>query len=185
MIDLEQIYDAPDSSGYGSHIPALKFIFSHIEVDHAVEMGMGNFSTPFLLSHVGRTLISIEMQERSWFQKTVQRFARDYKDVRWMPLLILEQTAYEALGLTDTAFHGIGFAMSDGHGSSRPQAVNYFMQAGVKTIVGHDTESTWYRWHEVEAEKYGYFAYQFKGIAPYTTVWTKHQELINALLELP
>jgi hypothetical protein len=170
-------YLQPDTSGYGSHIKPLQFIFSVIEVAKAVELGMGYFSTGFLLDHVKESLTSLEMQEERWFRKIVERFSGHPK---WVPIIALNPGAYRVIELK-----GVDFALSDGHGDSRPQAVNHFMLNEIPTIVGHDTESTWYNWHLVEAERFGYFTYQFTDIAPYTTVWTKDKGLIEALQARP
>lgn len=171
----QHLYNKPDTSGYGSHIPALKKLFSLVEINHAIELGMGHWSTPFLLDHVKQSLASIEMQEQFWYHQICEAYQHE-APIEWTPILALGKNGYDGIDCT-----GIDFAFSDGHGESRPQAVNYFMHRGVPIISGHDTESTWYGWHKVAAEKYGYHEWKHEAIWPATTIWAKDKDLIEKL----
>lgn len=177
MINKEKPYLWDNGSGYGSHIEPLLFIFNNIpRPTKGIELGTGLNSTPLLLEKID-DLTSVEMQYEEWYHEVCDKLKPEYPN--WKPVLNLIPEAYSNLSM-----EGVTFALSDGHGSSRPQAVNFFMRGGVETIVGHDTESTWYGWHLVTPEKWGYFSYQFKEKAPYTTVWTKNPQLIQALKNL-
>lgn len=174
MIRTDKEYLFDDNSGYGSHIPALQFIFKHLNVNCALELGLGNYSTPFLLDHISGNLFSIEMQDEEWMNKVKYKYS---ENKRWSCIYTEDKYCYK--NIIDKG--DIQFVLSDGHGDTRPESVNHFMKLGIDTIVGHDTESTWYRWHEVQHEKYWYYKYEFTDIAPYTTVWTKNIDLITAL----
>lgn len=177
MITSDRSYYDDGGSGYGSHIEPLLFIFNNIPKPRkAVELGMGNYSTPFLLENCD-ILLSVEMQEESWFNETRNTYSNH---TRWISALDLTEDAYLRINLED-----VSFALSDGHGSTRPEAVTHFMKHGVETIVAHDTESTWYGWERIPVEvERDYFKYMFTKIAPYTTVWTKNAKLIEALKAL-
>jgi len=176
MITEDKPYHYDNDSGYGSHIEPLLFIFEHIpKCKKAVELGMGYFSTPLLLEKC-ESVVSVEMQEESWFNDTKTKLYND----RWTPVLDLLEDAYLRVDLEN-----VSFGLSDGHGSTRPEAINHFMQNNVETIVAHDTESTWYGWERVsDTAEFGYYSYTFNKIAPYTTVWTKNQKLIDGLKAL-
>ena len=166
----EKSYWYDGGSGYGSHVQPLQFIFEHIKSKNALECGMGDYSTPLLLDNVEK-LTSVEMQELDWHEKTKDKYLSD----RWTCLLNLSDDLPK-----DVLDQDFDFVLSDGAAYSRPAIVNHFMQKGTETLVGHDTESTWYGWHHVR-EDLGYFKYQFTDIAPYTTVWTKNENLIQAI----
>lgn len=169
----EKDYWWDENSGYGSHIYALQFIFRHIKPSNALEAGLGFYSTPFLLDHV-LNVTSIEMQDSAWGDKVVERYG---KNQNWSYLINVSDFLPNSI-----MEQNFDFVLSDGASASRPSIINHFMGKGTETLVGHDTESSWYGWHHVR-EDLGYFKYQFTDIAPYTTVWTKNEKLIEALKE--
>lgn len=165
------------SDPYATHIPALQFIFENHgkEIDFAVELGMGHFSTGFLLDHVTQSVVSMEMQEKAWYDKMVEELQVPKRQgAEWHPVLALGADTFHKVST-----EGIVFALVDGHGSTRPEAVNYFMLNGVPTIVAHDTDSGWYGWERIIRNDY--FVYHFTELLPYTSVWTKDESLIKAL----
>jgi hypothetical protein len=185
IYEEEKPYWWDDNSGYGSHIYALQFIFEHIKVDYALEFGMGFYSTPFLLDNTNKGVLSIEMQEEEWALKVSEKYSNDKKFccVIWDAIKSDTEDSYvlkcSNIRITDVEYD---FVLSDGESFSRPLIVNHFMEREVQTIVGHDTESEWYGWNRVR-EDLGYYKYTFTDIAPYTTVWTKNENLIKALKE--
>ena len=74
---IEKDYDKEDNSRYGTHIPCLKAIFDNIEIDFAIEYGMGYFSTSFLLDRVKSRVHSIEMQDWEGYDKGVAKYDSD------------------------------------------------------------------------------------------------------------
>lgn len=165
-------YDLPDESGYGSHIPALKFVFKHIDrPKFSMEYGMGFFSTPFLIDHSDR-VFSLEMQDREWYGKVIERYACQ----KWDHAFSEEVDEFILMEIPD-------FLFVDGSSITRAIGVVHGMQKGVDTIMLHDTESSWYSTHLIThyIEPLGYKAHVFVEKYPTTTVYTKNEKLIAAL----
>lgn len=183
----EKTYWWDENSGYGSHIYALQFIFEHIKVDYSLEFGMGFYSTPFLLDNTNNGVLSVEMQDESWADKVSEKYFgnKKFASITWNIIdNDIENSRFdisklESINIGDSKFD---FVLSDGESFSRPLVINHFMDKGVETLVGHDTESNWYRWDRVTEDLF-YYKYTFTDIAPYTTVWTKNENLIKALKE--
>jgi hypothetical protein len=165
-------YDLPDESGYGSHIPALKFVFSHIErPKFSFEYGMGFFSTPFLIDHSDK-VFSLEMQDKDWYDKVVER----YNFINWHHDFTEDVAAFNLHEVPD-------FLFVDGSSITRAIAVVHGMQRRVDTIMLHDTESSWYGYNMISqyVEPLGYKSHIFTEAYPTTTVYTKNQKLIDAI----
>lgn len=167
-------YDLPDESGYGSHIPALKFIFEHISPKFSMEYGMGFFSTPFLIDHSER-VFSLEMQEKEWYDKVVEKYACQ----KWDHAFSEEVDEFILMEVPD-------FLFVDGSSVTRAIGVVHGMQRGVDTIVIHDSESPWYGYWmgDQYVSKLGYTVHTFTENYPTTTVYTKNEKLIEAISQL-
>lgn len=165
-----------DESGYGSHIPILEFIFSHIQVNFALELGMGMFSTPFLIDHVTDELTSIEQQDQKWYKKVVNHIEAGEKKCEW-------KHDYEPRILFSLLRESYDFVLVDGSSITRAPAAAHYMQLKVDTIVVHDSESPWYAYHLLEeySNYNGYFCWEFRDNAPWTRVYTRNQKLIDAI----
>lgn len=169
---MEKEYLKDDGSGYGSHIKPLQFIFQHIIVTNAIELGMGMYSTGFLIDHA-KALTSIEMQERKWYDIMLTKLPKS----NWHPICELGDLQFMVHIPVAQIYD---FALVDGAAATRAAAVNYFLEAALQVVVAHDTESSWYGWHHVRVPD-GYYAHTFKTVAPWTTVWTRDEKLIKAL----
>lgn len=165
-----------EGKGYSTHIVPLKFIFKHIEVKNAIEMGTGFYSTSFLLHHVKEKLISIEMQDRAWMKKVKARYKRP--DIEWTllysdyPLIIMDLITRK----TD-------FVLIDGSSISRTISAYLCMKESVPNIVLHDTESSWYGYEPLKEyeEHFGYRSFNFTKRIPNTRIYTKDKKLIDAI----
>jgi len=165
-------YKQKDESGYGSHIPALSFIFEHVEIKTAVEYGMGLFSTSFLLDKVKDKVLSIEMQSQDWYETVTNR----YQSEKWKHRFT--DKVWKFMDYPDC-----DLILVDGSSITRAIGVVYAMERGIENIVLHDTESSWYGYNMIAeyVEKFGYFEQEFTEQAPYTKVFTKNKKLIDAI----
>ena len=170
----EKEYWWDENSGYGSHIEPLQFIFKYIQPKNILEAGTGFYSTPFFIDQNIYTT-SVEMQDEAWAEKVIDRYK---KNPNWEYYVKISEHLPQQVMESN-----FDFVLSDGAASTRPAIINHFMERGTETLVGHDTESSWYGWHHVR-EDLGYYKYTFAFKAPYTTVWTKNEKLIEALKEL-
>jgi len=163
-------------SGYGTHIVPLKFIFKHIEVRNAVEMGTGFFSTSFLLNHVKEKLVSIEMQDRAWMKKVRTRYK--HPEIEWTLLF-----SDYPLVIMDLVTRKTDLVLIDGSSISRAISTYLCMKEQVPNIVLHDTESSWYGYEPLKEyeEHFGYRSFDFTRKIPNTRIYTKNQNLINAI----
>lgn len=162
--------------GYGTHIVPLKFIFKHIEVKNAIEMGTGFYSTSFLLNHVKEKLISIEMQDRAWMKKVKARYK--HPDIEWT--LIFSDYP---LVIMDLITRKTDFVLIDGSSISRTISTYLCMKEDVPNIVLHDTESSWYGYEPLKEyeEHFGYRSFNFTKRIPNTRIYTKDKNLIDAI----
>jgi|JI9StandDraft_1071089.scaffolds.fasta_scaffold619223_1 hypothetical protein len=169
---IEKDYDKEDNSGYGTHIPCLKAIFDNIEIDFAIEYGMGYFSTSFLLDRVKSRVHSIEMQDLEWYDKVVAKYDSD----KWTHEFSEDVTRFVLNQNPD-------LLLVDGSSVTRAIGIVHAMQMGIGIIVAHDTESPWYGYDMVEdyRERYGYTSIHFTDVAPFTSVYTTNEKLIGDL----
>jgi hypothetical protein len=165
-------YKQVDNSGYGSHIPALTFIFEHVEIKTAVEYGMGLFSTSFLLDKVKDKVLSIEMQSEDWYERVINRYQSEKWEHRYT------DKVWKFMDYPDC-----DLLLVDGSSITRAIGVVYAMERGIETIVLHDTESSWYGYHMIAEylKKFRYFEHEFIKQAPYTKVFTINKKLIDAI----
>ncbi len=167
-------YDIEDTTGYGSHIPALKFIFQHISPKFCMEYGTGFYSTPFLIEHSER-LLSIEMQDENWYKQVIEKYSCD----KWSHKFSEDVTAFAIENVPD-------FLFVDGSSVTRAIGVVHGMQRGVDTIVIHDSESSWYGINMIAqyVVPLGYKTHTFVEKYPTTTVYTRNEKLIEAISQL-
>lgn len=181
-----------DISGYGSHLKPMEFIFENIpRPKMALELGMGFFSTPYLLDNCDN-VFSIEMQSEEWYNKVKDQFKNR---TNWGSLLtnkitkfiyITEQGAYAGNNNQIMLLRELDFVLVDGSAITRSVAVGYYMERDVETIILHDTETSWYGYNTINEyqEKFGYYMYEFRWEAPWTRVYTKNKNLIWKLKTL-
>lgn len=112
----------------------------------ALEYGMGDNSTPFLVAHCA-SVVSIEMQDAAWFDKLVSKISSP----KWHPLLLLGPEP--AVAWTEQHFD-FDLVLVDGHGDSRWKLVNLLIKKKVPIIVVHDTQQPTYGWHKIVAGSY-------------------------------
>ena len=159
---------------YSTHIEFLQTIISIVGVPkNAVEFGMGNYSTEFLLKN-SEHLVSIEMQSEEWFNKIFEKF----KDTKtWVPFKLLGP-----FNFTKIDFKHTDLVLIDGHGETRPECVNLMFNYNVPYIIAHDTEAGSYGWNRVK-EPSDYFCYEFKKYENWSTLWTTNEMLFKKLLD--
>jgi hypothetical protein len=158
-----------DGKGYGSHIPFLEFIFKKFEVCSIIEFGLGNYSTPFFLVNCCK-VISIEMQEESWFNNILNKLG---KNENWHPYLSLGPDAWKHDIPLDTA--NADFVFVDGHLESRTDCVNRMFAANVPLIAAHDTECNVYRWENIYKPAH-YRKLIFDNNGSQTTLWVREDK---------
>lgn len=162
-----------DESGYGSHIPVLQFIFEHIQIRNTIELGCGNFSTPFLIDNCKRVL-SIEQSDFNWFKKINSKYIND---PGWVGVYS-ENPMY--LSNVDLDFYD--FALIDGAGYTRVNCCAYCMFKKMDTILIHDSENSWYGYATLDdlAKRLRYFDFAFEQYHPQSRLFTKNEKLIAA-----
>lgn len=161
---------------FSTHLSLLTKIFKIVPVKTALEFGTGNYSTRFLLDNTVEAVTSIEMQSQHWFDTVSQKFGSNPK---WKGILSLGPSAVFDLQYEPS----YDFILVDGHGSSRPECVNFSAKLS-DIIVAHDTEAiSVYGWGRVNLPELGYFSFTDRRQEPWTTVWTKNEKLIKKLNE--
>lgn len=140
---LKNIFNkySDDGSGYGTHFPALKFVFSNFNIKKVFEFGLGLFSTKFFLD-LGCELISVEMQDVEWLEK-VRKEIR-YPD-SWKSFYTGVDISNEIMELANNC----DLAFVDGHLNSRPECVNEMFKRNIPVIVAHDFECNVYGWERI------------------------------------
>lgn len=170
-----------DTSGYGSHLTVLKFIFEQIDKPKlAIELGMGIFSTPFLIDHCDR-LISIEQQDVEWYDKISKKYVDDVESTnKWLPNFA------QHFNFAFNLAKNYDFAFVDGAAYFRAASVAEFMRIDVPVIVLHDSNLGWYGFGTLDqpAKDFGYFDYGFEWDHPNTRVFTTNKKLIDAIQNL-
>ncbi len=137
-----------------------------------IEFGMGDFSSGLLVEN-GKNVVSIEMQNKSWYDKISNKFS---KMDNWEGILSLGPHTYKTLELPKK----VDLAFVDGHGSSRFDCINDMMDIGCKTIVAHDTQQPTYYWDRVKVNE-EYKKLTFKKHSVWTSMWTKDTELYEKI----
>jgi len=156
---------------YETHAPVLNFLMKELVPLRILEFGLGNYSTPILLSGIAK-VESIEMQSQEWFDLIRIKF-KDKEN--WCPYIALGPFEYKKIPL------GIkyDFILVDGHGDSRWDCVNsMFSKSDV--IVAHDTETASYNWDRIVC-KDGFEKITYKKLNPYTSIWANNKDLIQKL----
>jgi len=154
----------------GSHIAALHWALDLTD-GPVLELGMGDFSTPFLSKMcIGRRLVSVEWN-KEWFERLRMlgtpdhdiRFCQDY-NVDSLPIdnfsvvLIDHEPPAEA----DKPMYKY---------QKRMDAVEFYEMRS-ELIIVHDTEDDWFaqspRWREIRS-KFRYWL-EFRHMFPWTTI---------------
>jgi hypothetical protein len=157
---------------YSTHLELINRTFNFIgKQNNVIEFGMGHFSTNTLLTH-SVNLTSIEMQSEEWYNKMVKELSHNKN---WTHYKLIDPHEYRVL-----KFGNIDFALSDGHGSSRPCVVNDMIKINVPVIVAHDTEDSYYGWHNINLPS-NYKSFTHKQYKPWTTIYSSNLDLIKYL----
>jgi hypothetical protein len=163
---------------YGTHIPTNAMLLSHLKPKFIVEFGMGLYSTP-LFAKFAESLVSFEMQSEEWYAKVVEGI-RPQKDsvVLWKtigPTLAIEtfDNIVKLKGIPDYVF-------VDGHGDTRHICIQHALDAGVTTIVFHDSEQECYQYENVVLPK-GFTRLDVMDYLPWTSIITNNSRALELL----
>lgn len=152
-----------------THMEYLKEIFKiEGKIDTILEFGMGDYSTGLLIENAS-SVISIEMQNKEWFDKIYNTFSNK---PNWQGKLALGPYAYKNISLPKK----IDLAFVDGHGDSRPDCINDMMDLNCEIIVAHDTQQPLYKWTRIKNNT-NYKQKTFKKHSVWTTLWTTNISL--------
>ena len=147
---------------FATHLPVLERAIRDFGIETVLEFGTGLYSTP-LLVQLCKEVISVEMHERSWFDKNRTELASP----NFTPLLMLgPEVGVEYLLNADRRFDMI---FVDGHEDSRWKVVNAAFDK-TDVIIAHDTEVRYYQWHRIELPD-GWIWLDFKKHIPWTSVF--------------
>jgi len=137
-------------------------------------LGMGFYSTPFLIDHCYGVL-SIEQQDKDWFRKVYDVY---YLQRNWQPIFNTNP-----FYISDINIDIYKFALIDGVGAARACSVLYLMQKKMDTILAHDSENGWYGYATLDqpAKDLGYFDYAFEEYHPQSRLFTRNKKLITAI----
>lgn len=159
---------------YGTHIEYLETIFKFTgKLNTIVEYGMGDYSTQVIIENAF-TAISIEMQSEDWYKKMVSKFSNKNNWIHYY-----SNGPFEFLNIEHP--NKIDFGFVDGHGSSRPECINYLISKDCPIIVSHDTEEPGYGWDRVVATEYKRI--DFKKYSNWTSIWTTNTQLYIHLMD--
>jgi len=160
---------------YATHIPVLSAVFEARKFNKILEFGMGNNSTPLLVDRSQESVVSVEMQQQSWYEKMIDHDLS--KNSKWTPILCLGAFAiFENREIMDNNYD---LVFVDGHGDSRPECINHFFGKS-KVIIAHDVETSSYRWNLVNIPE-SYKMFYFGHLNPATAVYSNDFELISYL----
>lgn len=142
-----------------THLPIFDSLFKKYKIKNVLEFGCGMFSTKKFVDE-GCTVTSVEMQNKSWFDKV-------HKELPSVDL-ILSLGPYEWEELQFKPRYDLIFV--DGHRDSRPECL-VWAKDHTDLIVAHDTEHPAYGWGR--ADMSGFKVTVHKEMSPWTTVWEK------------
>lgn len=158
---------------YSTHLPLLREIFKYKQdIKTVIEFGMGHWSTKFLLSEAQEKVSSIEMQKEHWYNNLVNELGNNPK---WKSALHLGPSDFLNFPFEER----YDFAFVDGHGDSRPEAIN-FISNRCDTIATHDTETDYYGWERVNLGP-DFHSFEDMRYHPRSKVWSKDLGLIEHL----
>jgi len=145
-----------------SHIPVLEKLFQLYPIKTVLEFGMGFGSTPFFLNK-GVRLISVEMQNKEWYDKVIDRHpaSRTFE-----PILSIGPMAYKTIQLD--GWYDLIFI--DGHGDSRWSVINDVFPH-TDLIAVHDTQEDSYGWNKVKMPE-GWSWFDVKEFPVWTAILT-------------
>lgn len=163
------------TDGYDSHLPVLEFLFSNFHIEHAMEFGMGYYSTPFLIKHA-KTLYSIET-DAVW----MDRIPRGKFHVA-----ILYNKEFRESWFNDRTQHWFDLEFIDGS----PKLRTLFIQNAIdkcecRFIVIHDTEpeaAKVYGWDNIALRK-GYMRLDYKAHPRWTSILTRDSGAAEKIYE--
>lgn len=155
---------------FATHLEILQKIFEFKKIKSVIEFGLGHNSTTFFIDKVEK-LTSVEMQSEEWYNIMYNLYKSRNN---WIPLKLLGPSEIFKID-----YEKVDLIFVDGHGDTRYQCVN-FMSKYSDIIVAHDTEAEKvYNWNLVDLKDYKQFTDRRN--EPWTTVWTKDEELMEFL----
>ena len=153
---------------YSSHLAVLEKVFSAFEVKTVLEFGLGNFSTPFFVTH-SQVVVSVEQESRQWFEKT----KAEINSQNWYP--VFQPDPKEIFRHFDAANQRFDLVFSDGLSTTRCLVANMAMERNVPLVLLHDAEKIWYyQWNLLDIPaNYSRFDFRHQqGSRKVTTVLT-------------
>jgi len=130
-----------DMDNFQTHEKVLSFLFEAFGVKKVFETGMGLYSTGLFLEKAQK-VISIEMQNESWYHKIEEKYG---ENENFSSELFLD--AKDAYGFIDSLDDSFDFAFVDGALDRWRQINKLFSKVDI--IVAHDTEADCYLWNRV------------------------------------
>lgn len=160
---------------YSNHLQLFAKIFELKKIKNIFEYGCGK-SSGYLVQHC-KKLISLEMQEQQYYDKTKAELLPKYWD-RFEIYCAIGQQHWDYINKFSIPFD---LVFVDGHGDCRPECINNAFHKQIPNIVAHDTEYSGYRWNTVRMPK-NYYCYIFKEGSNWATLYTTDKELYNELV---
>lgn len=158
---------------YATHIPILNIVKDFTDRNTVFEYGMGEYSTKLFAENFNQ-VISVEMQEQSWFEKMSQQKPSNVD----LLCMIGDKPAVDYFDSLNSSFSLI---FVDGHGGNRWECINHaFGHSDI--IVTHDTEAPGYKWNLIQLPS-NYRWIDVKSFTPWTSVLTTNEKLIEKLRE--
>jgi len=162
----------PDN--YASHLPILEKVFATFEIKKALEFGLGQFSTPFLVDHA-EVVVSVEQESKEWYE----RIKAQIHSGNWHPIFQPDpRVVFEHFDANNQHFD---LVFSDGAAETRCLVANLAMERNVPMVILHDTEKIWYyKWNLLSIPaNYSRFNFCYrKGANKVTTILTNNNQSI-------
>jgi len=159
---------------YASHLPIFEKVFATFEIKKALEFGLGDFSTPFLVNHA-EVVVSVEQESEEWYERIKARI----HSANWYPVFQLDpRVVFEHFDANNQNFD---LVFSDGAAETRCLVANLAMERNVPMVILHDTEKVWYyRWNLLSIPaNYSRFNFRYrKGANKVTTILTNNNQSI-------
>lgn len=161
--------------GYGSHIMILEKVKQLTNFKNILEFGGGNYSTPYFMKIPGSKVTTIESQSYDWYLKVKEI----NPNTLWMP------DHNEVLEYTKTQVSPKDLVFLDTHQDLRYKLVPIVCEY-TQTIILHDSETTLYKYHEIQLDSKKWHYADFVLYRPWTGLLCTSQEIIQEVLkEIP
>ncbi len=166
---------------YGSHLSILEKVFTTFEIKKVLEFGLGQFSTPFFVSHA-EVVVSVEQESQEWYERTKTQI----NSANWYP--VFQPDPQVVFGRFDAGSQNFDLVFSDGAAETRCLVANLAMERNVPVIVLHDVEKVWYyQWNLLSIPaNYGRFNFRHrKGANKVTTILANSNQSILEQWSIP